>query len=534
MIEFYLNGEPRREAATPDTSVLELLRNHLGQCGTKEGCACGDCGACTVAIAQPEAATGDTLVYRTANACMTPAHQLQGCHLVTVEGLAQGDALYPAQSAMVDCHASQCGFCTPGIVMSLFALHEAQRAHPDRELDDHRLEAALGGNLCRCTGYRPIRDAALTMASQPDTRPPWADDATLATRLRALAATTPAESATSAPSTEVQTTADAPHDALRDTPSDTPSEAPHGTATAGRYAMPADLATLIRLLRERPAARLVAGATDLWLETTQRLQPLEDLIDVTRVAELRQLDAADDGWWIGAALTYHELEPLLATHYPAFAHLLTRLGSAQIRHRGTLGGNIANASPIGDTPPVLLALGARLRLVSTAGEREMALEDFFLDYKRTALAPGEVIASIFLPRPDADLRLRVWKLSKRREDDISTLLGVFRWRKDGDRLRDVRVAFGGMAAIPLRVPAIEATLEGQSATRDTFTHAKQALHTSLTPMTDARGSADYRLAAAANLLERWRLTLDGDADIATDAGHVIQNAMEVMLDAYAH
>lgn len=507
MIEFFLNGERQRVTVAPGTSVLELLRGPLGRRGTKEGCASGDCGACTVAIA--EADTGDSpLDYRTANACITPAHQLQGCHLVTVEGLAHGDDLHPAQASMVACHGSQCGFCTPGFVMSLFTLHEGRRAHPEPPLDTERLEAALGGNLCRCTGYRPIRDAALDMSQQPDHRPRWAYDATLADKIRRLG-TVP--------------TADDPH-------------------SSSFLAVPTELAALNRAMSAHPEARLVAGATDLWLETTQRLAPLNALIDLRQVKELRAIEETPDGWWIGAARTYRELEPLFAAHYPAFAHLLTRLGSAQIRHRGTLGGNIANASPIGDTPPVLLALDARLRLASSRGMREVPLETFFLDYKRTALAPDECIVSIFLPRPPtpdelssdiAPPELRVWKLSKRREDDISTVLGVFHWQmtqlgNDEARLVNVRVAFGGMAATPLRVPDAERILEGSAPDRDTFEAAKNALREALTPMNDARGSAAYRLTAACNLLERWRLIVNGSE------GDPLDTPEEVMLHAYAH
>ncbi len=480
MIEFYLNGEAQRCASlAPETSILELLRNKLQRTGTKEGCASGDCGACTVAI-------GDTdrdgrLHYHSTNACITPAHQLQGRHLVTVEGLARGDALHPVQAAMVDCHASQCGFCTPGIVMSLFTLHERQRQAPVA-LDDACLEATLGGNLCRCTGYRPIQKAARHMADQPDVRPPWADDPRLDNDVTAL----------------------------------------ENTLEATGYAIPNTLETLHTLRRQYPEARLVAGATDLWLEATQRLEAFENLIDVSRVAELQAIDETPDGWWIGASVTYARLEPLFDEVYPAFARLLRRLGSAQIRNRGTLGGNIANASPIGDTPPVLLALDAHLALEGPDGARKMPLEAFFLDYKRTALAPGEFIRAIFLPRPESDQHLEVWKLSKRREDDISAVLGTFAWRQENGCLHDVHLAFGGMDATPRRAHATEAALEGHPPEVTTFDAARQALARDFNPLDDVRGSAAYRRLAAANLLERLRLTIDHDAD------------QEVCLDAYAH
>ncbi|WP_444984513.1 xanthine dehydrogenase small subunit [Halomonas mongoliensis] len=493
MIDFLLNGQPRRCETAPDASVLELLRDSLGQTGTKEGCATGDCGACTVAIG--EAGPDGRVRYHSANACITPAHQLKGRSLVTVEGLARGEALHPAQAAMVACHASQCGFCTPGIVMSLFTLHEEQQQRP-APLTPERLEAALGGNLCRCTGYRPIRDAALAMGEHPYVRPEWLGLAVDA----------------SAPTQE--------------------------PAADSAFVQPATLAELVEERRRHPEAPIVAGGTDLWLEVTQRLRRFERLVDVTRVAELTTIEEAtlDDGregWWIGGAVTYARLEPLLEAHYPAFAHLLHRLGSAQVRNRGTLGGNIANASPIGDTPPVLLALGGRLWLAGPGdaaeeAERELPLGDVFLDYKKTALREGEVIRAVFLPRPEAGRHLRVWKLSKRREDDISAVLGAFAWRLEDGVLRDVRLAFGGMAAIPKRATAAEAALEGQPPTVACFQAARAALQNDFQPMSDVRGSAHYRALSAANLLERLRLVIGQQQAPTQDRNR------EVMLHAYAH
>ncbi|AJY50544.1 MULTISPECIES: xanthine dehydrogenase small subunit [Halomonadaceae] len=482
-IAFLLNGAPHQCEVSPNTSTLTLLREHLALTGTKEGCASGDCGACTVAIGEQNA---DTHTFTSANACITPAHQLQGRHLVTVEGLAKEGRLHPAQEAMIECHGSQCGFCTPGIVMSLFTLHNdlTQRPAP---LPPERLEAALGGNLCRCTGYRPIRDAALRMNDMPYERPQW-QDAALST-------------------------------------SENDAEITDPTAKTPFFAQPLSLTALTRLRQEAPQARLVAGGTDLWLESTQRLASLDQLIDVSRVAELLTVAATtfegQPGWWIGAGVTYTQLEPLFEEHFPAFAHLLHRLGSQQIRNRGTLGGNIANASPIGDTPPVLLALGAQVELASTNGKRCLVLEDFFLDYKKTALAADEVVSRIFIPQPVEDSQLRVWKLSKRREDDISALIGAFSYRIEQGTLQDVRIAFGGMAATPKRAKAAEAALEGSTLTAETFRAAQQALDDDFQPMSDVRGSQHYRQQAAKNLIERLYLSL-------SVSDH------EVMLHAYAH
>ena len=482
-IAFLLNGAPHQCEVSPNTSILTLLREHLALTGTKEGCASGDCGACTVAIGEQNA---DTHTFTSANACITPAHQLQGRHLVTVEGLAKEGRLHPAQEAMIECHGSQCGFCTPGIVMSLFTLHNdlTQRPAP---LTPERLEAALGGNLCRCTGYRPIRDAALRMNDMSYERPQW-QDAALPT-------------------------------------SENDAEITDTTAKTLFFAQPLSLTALTRLRQEAPQARLVAGGTDLWLDSTQRLASLDQLIDVSRVAELLTVEATtfegQPGWWIGAGVTYTQLEPLFEEHFPAFAHLLHRLGSQQIRNRGTLGGNIANASPIGDTPPVLLALGAQVEIASTNGKRCLALEDFFLDYKKTALAADEVVSRIFIPQPVEDSHLRVWKLSKRREDDISALLGAFSYRIEQGTLHDVRIAFGGMAATPKRAKAAEAALEGSTLTAEAFRAAQQALDDDFQPMSDVRGSQHYRQQAAKNLFERLYLSLS-----APDH--------EVMLHAYAH
>jgi xanthine dehydrogenase small subunit len=481
-IEFLLNGIPKQCDVPPDTSILTLLRDHLGMTGTKEGCASGDCGACTVAIRNPSDAQA---CFQSINACITPAHQLSSRHLVTIEGLAQGSQLHPAQQAMVECHGSQCGFCTPGIVMSLFTLHTNQEHRP-APLTPERLEAVLGGNLCRCTGYRPIRDAALSMQSFSWQAPQWFD------------ASPPVASAPDSERVE---------------------------DNASLFAQPTTLVELTRVRRCYPNARLVAGATDLWLENTQRLVELDQLIDVSRVNELRRIEEAtfqeQSGWWVGAGVTYTQLEPLLDTHFPAFAHLLHRLGSQQIRNTGTIGGNIANASPIGDTPPVLLALDAWVELANADGSRQIPLSTFFIDYKKTALATDEIVSRVFVPKLADNSMLRVWKLSKRREDDISAVLGAFCYRLEAGVMHDVRIAFGGMAATPKRALATEKALEGQPLSKASFQAAQQALDNEFHPMSDVRGSQLYRQQAARNLLERLYLTLCAPNQ-------------EVMLHAYAH
>ncbi|WP_158773682.1 xanthine dehydrogenase small subunit [Cobetia sp. L2A1] len=484
MIDFTLNGHACcLPTPAPGTTVLEVLRTSLGQSGTKEGCASGDCGACTIALQSP----GQPLT--TANACLMPAHQLEGCELITVEGLAspasKTASLSPVQQALVTTHASQCGFCTPGIAMSLAVLHvDHQQRVSDGEFFDDRqrdtlIDHALGGNLCRCTGYRPIRDAAHRLLSGEF------GAATLSARSSRTLACVSETVAVS------NTDADSCHH------------------------RPRTLAELLALRAEKPEIPLIAGGTDLMLEHTQRLSDFSALLDVTQVADLCRIDegeyAGQSGWWLGAAVTYRQLMPLLHEHYPDAAELLNRLGSEQIRNRGTVGGNIGNASPIGDMPPLLIALEAYVQLMNQHGERILKLEDFFLDYKRTQLLPDEIIHSVFLPQPVASQRLAAYKLSKRRDDDISTLLGVFAWRRDADgHPQHWRVAFGGMAGIPARAHHLEALLDTTPldslapATLDSKMRGviEQATSADFSPLSDVRGSREYRLKAASHLIPR--------------------------------
>lgn len=466
MLNFTLNGLTQRcRAPSPGTTALSLLRETLGARGTKEGCASGDCGACTVAIGVPK---GDEVHYHSANACILPAHQLDGCHLITVEGLARGDRLHPVQQMMIEHHASQCGFCTPGIVMSLFCLyHDPETAR----IDDPAIDRALEGNLCRCTGYRPIRDAARAMRDTPWTLP----------------APAALSQPFSAPSSQAPAAADAPNDG---------------------WQRPTSLDALRVALADHPHARLIAGGTDLMLESTLGLCDFERVVDLGGVSELHAIEETSDGWWIGAAVTYARLESLLKAHYPDFAALLERLGSRQIRNRATLAGNIANASPIGDTPPVLLVLDARLRIDGANGLREMALSAFFLDYRRTALAPGEFIRAVWLPRPAPTQRLWVEKLSRRPADDITAVSMALCCHIDASgHLLNVRLAFGGISATPSRASTCEALLEGARLEGETLLALCEAISKDYSPIDDVRGSRRYRLDAAASLLRRHAIAL---------------------------
>lgn len=459
MIQFLLGDEAiQADGFAPETSLLDYLRIHRARTGTKEGCASGDCGACTVVLAEPE---GEALRYRAVNACITLLGAVHGRQVLTVEHLGEPGALHPVQQAMVDCHGSQCGFCTPGIVMSLFAWQHSPPPH-NRET----ALTALSGNLCRCTGYRPILDAAAQIAGQPCHDRFERNTALTVARLREIS------------------TAGALHD---------------GAAQAW---LPASLAGLDALLQSQPGARLIAGGTDLALEATQNLKAFPALIHLDRVSELQRLEVQPEHLLIGAARTYADcLEAL--REFPGMAALLERLGSLQIRQRGTLGGNIANASPIGDIPPVLLALDATLLLRRAGQAREVSIDGFFTAYRQTLLQPGEYIEAIRIPHLGAHQRFRVDKVSKRRDDDISAVCLALRLDLDETgTVADARLACGGMAATPLRGAQTEAALRGRPFDAAAVAAAQAAIPRDFQPIDDLRASAAYRLKVAQNLLQR--------------------------------
>jgi xanthine dehydrogenase small subunit len=449
MTKFLLNGALRElQNAEPGRTVLDHLRLHERLTATKEGCAEGDCGACTVVIGRPE---NGTLKFAAVNSCIMLAASLDGCAVVTAEGLAANGALAPVQQAMVELHGSQCGFCTPGFVMSLYA--HTQNTQPDAPHEKREaLLDALAGNLCRCTGYRPILAAAETLRQETDTRA-----ATWAATLAAI-----------------------PPDA----------------------AAPRSMAALDALLANNPNAKLVSGTTDLGVGIAKHGKIPENMILLRAVEGLDVIEEQENHLLVGASATYSNLLPYLQTHFPNFAALVRRIGSVQIRNTGTMGGNLCNASPIGDSAPCLIALNAILRLRSAHGERDIPIEDFFTGYRKTALQPGEYLRAIKIPYLKTDEQFFAYKLAKRFDQDISTVAAAFKITITDGTITGLRAGFGGMAATPLRVTALEAALLNQPAGAKTFEKAAALTGTFFTPLSDFRATAAYRLDAAAGFIRR--------------------------------
>ncbi|NVZ61761.1 xanthine dehydrogenase small subunit [Pseudomonas gingeri] len=471
MIQFLLNQELRSEhALDPNLTVLNYLREHLGKPGTKEGCASGDCGACTVVVGELHTDDSGTerIRYRSLNSCLTFVSSLHGKQLISVEDLKHQGQLHSVQKAMVECHGSQCGFCTPGFVMSLFALQKNSEAP-----DSNKAHEALAGNLCRCTGYRPILAAAEQACCNKPADQFDAREAQTIARLKAIA----------------------------------PTETGELNSGDKRCLVPLTVADLAELYGSHPEARLLAGGTDLALEVTQFHRPLPVMIYVGNVAELKRVETFDDRLEIGAATPLSDCYAALKAEYPDFGELLQRFASLQIRNQGTLGGNIGNASPIGDSPPLLIALNAQLVLRKGSGSRTLALEDYFIDYRVTARQESEFIEKIIVPRASAEQRFRAYKVSKRLDDDISAVCAAFNLRIENGVVADARIAFGGMAAIPKRARACEAALVGAAWNLAGIERACRALAEDFTPLSDFRASKEYRLLSAQNLLRKYFIEL---------------------------
>jgi len=470
-VRFILDGRVRELARVdPTMTVLQWLRGPERRCGTKEGCAEGDCGACTVVLGDLHRGR---VRLRPVNACILFVPALDGKALFTVESLRDaGGELHPVQRAMVECHGSQCGFCTPGFVMSLYALYESEPAPSRQRIDD-----ALAGNLCRCTGYRPIV-AAARRAYELGQRAPDADAAEeLAALLRSIAR----------------------QDALE-------------LQGGGRRFFAPRTADALAELRERhPEARLVAGGTDVGLWVTKQHLELDTLISVSEVAELAVVSVGDMHLEIGAAATYADVHAVLAAQHPDLGELVRRIGSVQIRNVGTLGGNVANASPIGDTLPALMALDASVVLRSGRQRRELPLDAFFVGYRKTALRPGEFLERIRVPVRAPHRHFRTYKVSKRFDQDVSAVCGAFSLELEHGLVRDVRLCYGGMAPTPVRARSCEAALLGRAWSDATLDAALPALDAELSPISDMRASAAYRRLVARNLLVKFYLETSGRA-----------------------
>jgi xanthine dehydrogenase small subunit len=489
-IRFFHRGHIVEVAhAAPTRSVLDWLREDARCTGTKEGCNEGDCGACTVVIGEL-AAPGDPSAVRglkleTVNACIQFLPTLDGRALFTVEDLkamaapgaasgethagshAAGPALHPVQQAMVECHGSQCGFCTPGFVMSLWSSyehHQACTSRPSRQ----QLADELSGNLCRCTGYRPILDAGQRMFDLPATA---LDTAPVVAALQGLQRNEGLDYA--------------------------------ATNGADRFHAPKNLASLAALRLAKPQAQLLAGSTDVGLWVNKQFRALGDIIYVGEVAALKRIDEHDGELVIGAAASLEDAWRALAQRWPALTEVWLRFASPPIRHAGTMGGNVANGSPIGDAPPVLMALDAQIELRKGDRVRRMPLTDFYLDYMKNQLEPGEFVQALAVPTAGPSRTVRAYKISKRFDCDISALCGAFAIELDGDTVRSVRLAFGGMAATVKRAAGAEAALVGQPWSQASVAAAQAALAADFKPLSDMRASSGYRMQVAQNLLQRF-------------------------------
>jgi xanthine dehydrogenase small subunit len=477
-LRFILNGaEMVLEEISATRTLLDFLRLDRRMVGSKEGCAEGDCGACTVLVGRLR---GDELVYETVNACICFVGSLDATHVVTIEYLSAANGpLHPVQQAMVDFHGSQCGFCTPGIVMSLYSLWMRSPNPTAAEA-----EVALQGNLCRCTGYSPIVRAAKAVPTYGDAGvdPLNAERGSIKARLKAL------------------------QDGKR-------VEVGEGR---DRIVVPASVDDLAEVYAAEPGATLVSGATDVGLWVTKFMRDIGPMVYIGELTELHHIEEFGGGIKLGAGVTYTEAAGVITTHFPQLAELWYRIGGEQIRNQGTIGGNIANGSPIGDTPPPLIALGASIVLRKGKERREVKLKDYFIAYGKQDRQPGEFVESVSIPYLPQGEKFACYKISKRRDEDISSLCGAFRvFVNEQGNVGMARIAFGGMAATPQRAKAVEDAIVGKPWNNATVEAGVAAFASDFTPLTDMRASAEYRMLAAQNLLRRFFMETTGNAERLT-------------------
>lgn len=474
----------------PERTLLELLREDLGCTGTKEGCGEGDCGACTVVLGE---AVDGQLRFRAVNACISMAHAVDGLALWTVQDLAGANGrLHPAQAAMVQCHGGQCGFCTPGFVMSLFGMYQ-NHVCQGRAITRELAQEELSGNLCRCTGYRPILDAAQTMASLP---PAQVNETDLLHKLKRI------------------------------NPGINPGSlaGPRASDGNGAYLAPRTLSGLLSARATHPDAQLVAGCTDVGLWVTKQHMQFAKVLDVTKVRELRRVERYPHHIAIGAAVSLTQAFAALEHDRPQLHAFAARFAGLPVRNAGTMGGNVANGSPIGDSMPLLISLGANVVLMSQRGHRELPLDALYTGYRKNIIAADEVLAWIKVPKPTAGEFSRVYKLSKRFDDDISAICLAIRLQLDGQQVVEASIGVGGVAATPVRARKTEAALRGQAWNPAAVQRAMAALRAEFQPISDMRASAGYRQQVLGNLWQRFWLESQGQQGINLESFHLEREA----------
>ncbi len=457
MLELMINSEVNTIAdVKADTMLLNYLRETKQMKGSKEGCASGDCGACTVVMVDLDA--NQALRHRQINACITPLHALHGKQVITVEHLKQAGALHPVQQAVVDAHGTQCGFCTPGVVMSLYALSK-QTPAPSHPAD------YLAGNLCRCTGYGPLINAANQVASAKIPDPLDSERERVSAWMRQVA----------------------------------PLENPN-------YQKPLNRQALAAALKAAPNAKLLAGGTDLALEVTQRRHSIEQIIDVSGVAEMLDITPTVSGWRLGAAVPMNQVHQFMREHFPSADEVVERLGSLTIRHRATLGGSLGHASPIGDIAPLLMSLNGHIEVDDGEQTTLYAPEDYITGYRETLLKANQWISAIHLPRLAPNQHHAIYKVSKRYEDDIATVtLGICMTLGSDKRVKACVISAGGVAAKSVRLRELEAVFVGQPLSLPIVHSAQQKVPTLIAPLSDVRASSEYRIRLVQNLLQRFYL-----------------------------